>query len=262
MLKELIAYQRLLLNSTPTIGANSESHSNKLLYIFGIFVMAFMNIFIFSGNTASTNSILPIALPIVSVWMINRILYSGHKLFEIVPVSRKYVLLNIFLLSIVIIFIGYLAALIFGAALIGLLFGIVYFVSAQGFSQSPPESAVHRIAVHQIIDITRGNMLMLCILAIILFGGIAITFIKNKKLRLSSFAGFATIGYGLLIFLKIHLPISPNSNKVEFLQSFSVMPQGNTILICVAIAAVIIGITSIFMGYNLYVLKFEQDVRG
>ena len=223
---------------------------NKLLYIFGIFVMSFMNIFIFSGNTGSTNSIFPIALPVVSVWMINRILYGGHKLFETVPVSRKYVLLNIFLLSIVIIYIGYMAVLIFGAASVGLVIGVLYLVAPQGFNQSPPASAVH-----QTIDITRGNMLMLCVLVIILFGGIAITFIRNKKMRLSSFAGFATIGYGLIIFLKINLPISPNSDKVEFLESFSVMPQGNTILFYVAIAAVIICITSILMGYNLYVLK-------
>lgn len=224
MLKKLIAYQRLLLNSTPPINMNSNNPLMVVTYIFIIVAMIFMNMFIFMGNTASSSSILPIALPVVSVWMVNRILYGGHKLFETVPVSRKYVLLNIFLLSIVIIFIGYMAVLIFGAASVGLVFGIIYLVNPQGFHQSPPASAVH-----QIIDITRGNMLMLCVLVIILFGGIAITFIRNKKMRLSSFAGFATIGYGLIIFLKISLPISPNSDKVEFLESFSVMPQGNTI---------------------------------
>jgi len=51
------------------------------------------------------------------------------------------------------------------------------------------------------------------------------------------------------------MPISPNYDKVEFLESFSIMPQANTILFCVAIAAVIICITSIFMGYDLYVVK-------
>ena len=51
------------------------------------------------------------------------------------------------------------------------------------------------------------------------------------------------------------MPISPSSDKVEFLESFSIMPQANTILICVAIATVIICIASVFMGYKLYVSK-------
>ena len=140
--------------------------------------------------------------------------------------------------------------MIFSTTLIGLILGIAYVVAPQGFSESPPASAVP-----QLIDTTKGDLLMLCILVIILFAGTAITFIISKKIRLLSFAGFVTIGYGSLFFLKLNMPIAPNSDKVEFLQSFSVMPHGNTILICVAIAAVIICVTSIFMGYNLYVLK-------
>ncbi len=250
MLKKLIAYQRLLLNSTPPIDMNSKNPFKLLIYVASIFTIFFINMFIFAGNTISTNEVFPILFPIISVWMINRILYSSHRLFETVPVSRKYTVLNVFLLSIVIIFIGYIVACIFGTVLAGLVFGILYLLHPQGFSQSTPESAVH-----QIIDTTKGNMLMLCILVIILFVGVAITLIKNNKLRLSSFAAFATIGYGLLLFLKLSMPISLNSGKVEFLESFSRMPQANTILICVATATVIICIISVFIGYNLYVAK-------
>jgi type IV secretory pathway VirB2 component (pilin) len=250
MLKKLIAYQRLLLNSSTPMGTNSQNTSNGLLFVFGIFALVFINISIFSGNTSSTVTMLPIALPVVSVWMINRILYGGHGLFETVPVSRKYIVLNVFLLSIVIIFIGYIIVSIFSVVLVGLLFGVLYIVNPQGFNQSPPEAAVH-----QIIDTTKGDILMLCILVIILFTGIAITFLKNKKLRRISFAGFAAIGYGLLVFLKLNMKVSPNSDKVEFIESFSIMPQGNTILSCIAIAAVIIFISSAFMGYYLYVIK-------
>ena len=171
-----------------------------------------------------------------------------------VPVNRQYTVLNIFLLSIVIIFIGYFLACIVTLGFAGVIFGILYIVYPQGFNQSPPESAVH-----QIIDTTKGNMLMLCILLLILFVGVAITFIKNKKLRLSSFTGFATVGYGLLFFLKSFMPISPNSDKVEFLESFSIMPQANTILICVAISIVMVFIVSGFMGYKLYVGKSNSS---
>lgn len=240
MLKKLVAFQRILLNSTPPISDNSQKPFKVLLYVLAIFMMVFMNMFIFFGNTMSTNSILPIALPIISIWMINRILYGDNKLFETIPVSRKYTVLNIFLLSIVIIFIGYLIYLFTMVVLIGIIFSIAYIVNPKGINQSPPESAAH-----QIINTTKGDMLMLCILVIILFVGITITFIKNKKLRFGSFATFAIIGYGLLTFLKLSMKVSPNSDKVEFLESFSVMPQANTILICTAIFAVIICITSV-----------------
>lgn len=250
MLKKLIAYQRLLLNSTPPINMNSNNPLMVVTYICIIVAMTFMNMFIFMGNTASSNSILPIALPMISVWMINRIRYGDHRLFETVPVSREYIVFNVFLLSIVIMFIGYLAVLILSSTFIVVLLGIAYVFSPQGFIESPPASDVF-----QLIDTTKGDLLMLCILVIILFAGTAITFIISKKIRLLSFAGLVTIGYGLLFFLKLNMPIAPNSDKVEFLQSFSVMPQGTTILICVAIATVIICITSIFMGYNLYVHK-------
>ena len=146
-----------------------------------------------------------------------------------------------------------MAVFIFSSTFIGLILGIAYVAAPQGFSESPPASAVP-----QLIDTTKGDLLMLCILVIILFAGTAITFISNKKIRLLSFAGFVSIGYGFLFFLKLHMPITPNSNKVEFLQSFSIMPQGNTILICVAITAVTICIISIFIGYKLYVLKSDN----
>ena len=209
-----------------------------------------MNLFIFFGNTISTNSILPFALPIISIWMINRLLYGEHRLFETVPVSRKYTILNIFLLSVVIIIIVYLLYMVSIAVLLGIIFGIPYLVNPHGFSKSPPEPAFT-----QIINTTKGDLLMLCVLVIILFAGVAITFIKSKKLKLSSFAGFTVISYGLLVFLKHNMPISPSSDKVEFLESFSIMPQANTILLCVSFAAIIICIASVFMGYRLYVGK-------
>jgi len=229
---------------------NSNNPLLVVTYILIFVAMTSLNSFIFMGNTASSNNILSIALPVISVWMINRIRYGDNRLFETVPVSREYIVFNVFLLSIVIIFIGYLVVMIFSLSLIGLLLGIAYFLSPQGFSETPPASAVP-----QLIDTTKGDLLMLCILVIILFAGTAITFIRSKKIRLLSFAGLVSIGYGSLFFLKLNMPIAPNSDKVEFLQSFSVMPQGTTILICVAIAAVIICVTSIFMGYNLYVHK-------
>lgn len=250
MLKKFIAYQKLLLNANPPIDINSQSPLKVLLYIFAFAVIIFMYLSIFFGNTMSLNSFLSFNLPIITVWMINGILHGDHKLFETVPVSRKYTALNIFLLPIVMIFIMYIMVYISGTVLLGSILGFLYLTDSQGFSTAPPDSAIN-----QVIDTTKGDLLLLCILVIILFAGVAITFIKSKKLRFLSFAGFATVCYGLLAFLKLNMPILPGSDKVEFLESFSIMPLGNTILICVAVATVIISIASVFMGYNLYVGK-------
>jgi len=250
MLNKLITYQRLLLNSTPPFSSTLPSFFNVILYCLAFSMIVFMNISLFFGNTASSNTFLPFTLPIISIWMINRTLHGDHRLFETVPVSRKYVVLNIFLLSLVMTFIMYVLIFTFGAALIGIMIGIVYLTESKGVNLLSDESSLQ-----QVINTTKGDVLMLCILLIILFAGIAIVLIRNKKLRNTSFAGLTVIGYGLLFFLKLNMPISPITGKVEFLQSFSIMPQSNIILLSVAIATVLISITSVFIGYKFYVRK-------
>ena len=124
MLKKLITYQRLLLNSTPPFNIFSTNSLNSAFGYFAICIMIFMNFFIFMGTELHANTTLVIILPSVSLWMINRILYGDYRLFDTVPVSRKYTLLNVFLLSIVISVIGYLMFCISIIGLVGLLVGL------------------------------------------------------------------------------------------------------------------------------------------
>lgn len=253
-MKKLIAYQKLLLNSMPPFDINSQKSPEKLIFFGGIFIIFFMDTVIFAGHSWPSNTSLSIGFPIMCVWMINKILYGGCRLFEMVPVSRKYTVLNVvLLLPIVIMCILFIVLWTFSTALFGILIGLAHIFYPQGFTQSPPESVIP-----QMIDTTKANLLMLLILVIILFVGVAITFIKNKKIRLSSFAAFTAIGYGLLFFLKINMPTSPNSDKVEFLESFSIMPEASIILSCVAISTIIICIASWFISYNLYVSKSKE----
>jgi len=250
MLKKLIAYQRLLLNSMSPIEGKGQNSIKGLLNILFVFIFVFVTISIFMGNSISSNEIGPFILSVASVWMINRILNNSHRMFETVPVSRKYTVFNIFLLSIVNVLIAFVILWVFMLVLIGSIVGIGYLVFPQGFSQSPPDTIVY-----QIVDTTKGSILMLFIAMIILFAGTAITFIRSQKLRNCSFAGFTIIGYGCLFVLKGYMPIAPNSTRVEFLQSFSIMPQANAILICTAVTTVVICIASVFMGYKLYVIN-------
>jgi hypothetical protein len=246
MLKKFISYQRLLLNSTPPIDMSSKNPLEILLYFSFIFTVVFMTIYVFAGNAIFTSDNLVIILPMVSIWMINRILNGNKRIFETVPVTRRYTVINIFLLPIIIVLIGFLMYWFSILAILGIIFGIAYLLNPQSIT-SPPETAVTQMA--------KGDLLLICVFVIILFGGIAITFIHNKKLRISSFAAFTIIGYGLLFSLKFSTTASSNIGSVEFLKSFSIMPQANTILIIVTITTVIICIASVFMGYKLYVGK-------
>lgn len=250
MLNKIIAYQKLLLNSTPPFSSTLPSFFNLILYCLAFSIIVFINISLFFGDTLSSNTFLPFTLPIISIWMINRTLHGDCRLFETVPVSRKYVVLNIFLLSLLMTFIMYVLIFTFGAALIGIMIGIIFLTGSRGTNQLPADSALQ-----QVIDTTKGDVLMLCVLLIILFVGIVIVLIRNKELRITSFAGLTVIGYGLLFLLKIKMPILPTTGKVEFLESFSIMPNASTILLCVVISTVMISITSVFIGYKLYVRK-------
>lgn len=245
MIRKFIAFQRLLLNSIPPPLVRDTANSlDGIIFAFMI-VFGVINSWIFSGGES-----IPINFPIIIIWLISRILHNDFKLYQTVPVNNKYILINIYLLPIAMVVIVYIAFMIFNWVSIGLLFGILYLVYPQGFSDSPPE-----VANFQIIDSTKGNLLMLCLFIIIIFVGITITLIKNKKKRLFSYGVFAIISYGLLLFLKFNMPVSPNTGRVEFVDSFSIMPSGNIILISLAVVTLIIAIGSSFISYNIYVKK-------
>jgi hypothetical protein len=245
MIKKIIAYQRLLLNSLSLDGTKMKSRFSILIYMFIAFIMVFMNIVIFFGDASSLGSFFYIALPVISVCFIDIIFYKGDRIFENVPVKREFIAFNIFLFSIVITLILYLMLTVFTIALVWLLIGVFYIFLPSHISNTPPEAA------NQIIDTAKANHLMLIIVVLILFVGTSIVFVKNKKTRAGCYALFSAIGYGLLFLLKINMPVS-NSGKIEFFESFSIMPSANTILIGTAIGTVLICFISAAVGYRLY----------
>jgi len=246
MIKKIIACQRLLLNSIPPIGVIS-----KISFSFCICLFLFcINMVLFSGNTATPEVPLFTYFPIISICIINSILYSNAIIFKTIPISRTFYIFNIFLLSMIIVVLLYLAMWIFSVVPVVIILGIIFIVSPESLNDGPVESTIP-----QIINTTKGDIFMICVLLIILFVGVAITLIKNKKIRISSFGLFAVISYGLLFLLKSKMPISTNSDKIEFIESFSVMPGASTILICVSICTVILCIGSVFISYNNYVKR-------
>ena len=55
-------------------------------------------------------------------------------------------------------------------------------------------------------------------------------------------------------FLKSFMPVSPQTGQVEFLESLTLMPQINEILIGLSVAAIIIVPLSIYRGYKIYIV--------
>ncbi|MFA6939611.1 MAG: hypothetical protein WCQ54_01315 [Clostridiaceae bacterium] len=244
MLKKIFAYQRLLLNSISSDGIKMKSRFNIIKYMLIAYIMIFMNITLFFGNTASLNTFFYIALPVISVCFIDILFHKGERNFENVPVKREFIVFNIFLFSIVLTVILYLMLTVLGIGLIWLLIGVMYVFFPSHISSNPPDA-------NQIISTTKANILILMVVVLILFVGTSIVFIKRRRTRICSFALFSAIGYGLLFLLKINMPIS-NSGKIEFFESFTLMPSANTVLIFTALGTVLICFISAAAGYKLY----------
>ena len=245
MLKKLINYQRLLLNSLQPIDMTGKNPFQIFTPFIIVFAITFGFISIFSGATGfsiSSNSLFTILFPIVIVWLVNSLLNGNHKLFETIPVSRKYIVLNMFLLSIFLTLFAFFLNIILGVIILAILYLWLH-------KNNLPLDPI------SIAPLTKGDTLMLLILVIILFAGTAITFIKNKKFRIASFTILVAIIYGFLMFLKSLMPISFTLDKLDFIRSFSIMPQANIILICVGTFTIMTCIISILAGYKLYTLK-------
>lgn len=246
MIKEIIAYQRLLFNTALMNSSENKNQFVSINFIFILFVMFFMNGVIFNGNTPSPVSIFCIILPTLCVWQINIIYYNKERLFELVPVSRSFTVINTFLFAFVIGLIVYIIQVIIGFAFVGTIFGLLYLFASEGLDESPPE------VVNQVIDTAKADILVFNIMIIILFVGTAIVFIKNKKTRTICYSVSAIVGYGLLYILKFNMPVSPNTGNVEFLESFAIMPQANIILIITTIVGILLCVFSVVFGNKMY----------
>ena len=245
MLKKLINYQRLLLNSIQPIDMTGKNPLQIFTPFIILFAITFSLISILAGTTGitiSSNILFTIEFPIVIIWLINSLLNGNHKLFETIPVSRKYIVLNMFLLPIFLTLFAFILNLMLGVIILAILY---LWLHKNNLSLDPISIA----------PLTKGDTLMLLILLIILFAGTAITFIKNKKFRIVSFTILAAIIYGFLLFLKSLMPMSFTFGKLDFTESFSIMPEANIILICVGAFTIMTCIISILAGYKLYTLK-------
>lgn len=180
-----------------------------------------------------------------SIWIINRNFNGDQPLFDMVHVSRRFIVFNIYLSAIFMVVAMLITLWLMGLTLVGIIFGAVYIFSPESIGPDSFDPVLpDTLATFQ------GNLFMVLALIIILFIGITIVFIRNKRYRVSAYIGWFAVVYGALSFLKSFLPAS--LDKVNFMESLSIMPQINELLLGVGIAALLIVPLSVFMGYRLY----------
>lgn len=248
MMKKIIAYQRLMLNTASMNNVeNLKQIKITIQLMFGIFTLIFMNDVIFGKNLPTLNTLFFIGLPGLCVWQINIIFNCKERLFELVPVSRKFTVANTFILTHVFVVIVCVAIAVTLLGIGGFTTLMIFLLFSDNIEEVPIESLTNVV-----IDTTKSNILMIIVIIIILFVGTAIVFIKNERPRSICYLVSAIVGYGLLYLLKLNLPISPNTGEVDFMESFAVMPEANIILTVVTVVGVVLCVGSVIFGNRMY----------
>jgi hypothetical protein len=241
MLIKLVAFQKLFLNSIPSLD------SFRPWTFAGPALGGVSLTFLLDGEFH-----VMILLAVVSVWMVNRNLNGDQRLFEFVPVSKRFTFVNVYLVAVVIVVSGYFSLLLLGWTIIGIIIGVAYIFQLQDVSQMLPVSFVPTVNIQQ-------SLFIFLLLAIILLVGTTISFVRNSRYRNGSYAAFFMLSYGLLSVLKSYMPPLPVQRKVVFMESLTIMPRINEILTGLSIATIIILPLSIYVGYRLY-LSPQQKI--
>ncbi|MFA9398432.1 MAG: hypothetical protein ACERKV_09230 [Clostridiaceae bacterium] len=259
MFKKVIAYQRILLNSISMDGNYEGKPTNIISFFFVMFLSVFLEFNFFLENYSITVNLFIIPLAVISVWFINTMARGEKRIFETVPVSRKFIAFNIFLFSGISFVVMYLTITILGIAFILSLMGFLYLFFPQHIGSTPPNGTVPEEA-YQLANTTQSYVLMILIVVLILFIGTTIVFIKNRKIRIACFAGFSALGYTFMLLLKSKVSKIANFDKLGFYQGFSIMKQANAILIVIGIITALICFLSVLTGYKLYTKKNIKDL--
>jgi hypothetical protein len=240
MLRKIFNYQKLMYSSIPSPNL-FQNNKAILAGLFFVMIVLSMTTSLFEGNLFTTYSGLAFLMAVYSIWQINQILNGDQPLFKMVPVSRQFTVFNIYLASVSIVTITFIAVSLSGAAIVGIITVIAYLIAPQSF---PPEI----VPADQLT--AQGNVFMLLLLVITLFIGTTIAIIRNNRSRTGAYVAFFLLAYGLLAALKSVMPVSPNTGKVGFLVSLSLMPQANQLLMGVGIATLFIVPLSVYVGYK------------
>ena len=227
MLKKLLNCQTLLSYS-PGIAGTKNSLKSDLFIVF-IYVL-----FLFSLSLILGAGGLVFCPMFFTLYAVYNIVNSQNKLFEIVPVSKLYSLINIYLF----VFVKNLCFTA-GIALALILMGL----SAQSTSALDMISLVNNWKAVLVIGCI--STIIMCILLPVLF--IRLNFLR--KILTASAVAFSILA--LLLFENI-LHVATEFGTMHFLKSITITPHYNEILLISVCVCVVIIPISILISYRLY----------
>jgi len=237
MITRFLNYQRLLNLSINSF--NNKQHP-RVPFLNHMLFFIFMYSFIFTLDGSGT-----VFFPIIfTLSIVYQIINSQNKLFEIVPVSKLYSCLNIYLFVLVVILVFITTFVLLG--LFSLLFNNImhmHFVINFNLDGS-----------NVILSFRdwKSTLIPGCISIIVASILLPMFFIKNKVLRKSltlSSVALATIS---LISFRNTLPVVPVLGKINFLKSIIILPHYNKILLILTCICMVILPISISISYKIY----------
>ncbi|MBU3103453.1 hypothetical protein [Clostridium gasigenes] len=245
MIKKIIAFQRILFKS---LFANLNTKYNFLL-ILAIFIFNTVILNITNLGEISNN----ISLLFLSLIGLHITLSSKTIMFELLPVSKRFYISNIFLYCILLnIFIS-LSIILFMGCLAGI-FLIMHFVFSIGTMTSSDEnfSLIEAFTQNWKVDL----FIKLYYLIFIAFGT-SFVFIKSKVIKLLSILLTCGTYIILLLFVDRNLLFVNGNIAQDFFGKFSAYQQADTILIITVILTPIIFICSYRICNFFYGQKFK-----
>lgn len=232
MLKKFWNYQLLLSGS---IGFNNDKNKSKLHFFIVFIFIIFMSIL-----TGMLDGGGVIFYPIVfTLYAVYHIINSQNRLFEIVPVSKLYALINIYL------YVFVMSLCFIGGAVVGLLpFKFLTLVTSN--------FTLINTITNLLVNNWKALLVTSCISTIIVTILVPIFFIRIKILRKTlTISAVSLVTIALLLFRNT-LPVVTELGEINFLQSITIMPDYNVVLLILACVCIVIIPISIFISYRLY----------
>ncbi len=232
MLKRFWNYQLLLSGS---VHWGRPQMSSKKIF-FSIFIFSiFMGIF--AGMLDGGGAVFyPIAF---ALWMVHSILNSQKKIFEIVPVTKLYALINIYLYILV-------TSL---CCIAGAVIGLLPFKILTLFTST---STLVDTIISLLVNNWKAILVTGCISTIIVSVLLPIFFISLNALRKILVISVVVLFIIVLRLFRNTLPVVTKLGKIKFLESITIMPHYNKFLLILVCVSVVIIPISIFTSYRFY----------
>jgi len=225
MFKKFWDFQKLLNIS---ISATNDKNTPKLSYMITIMVGTFLTI-----SLASEGGIFLYALLLILEFG-NLIINSKNRFFESVPVSKKYICINIYIHLIL------MAEFFVIAATIGIL-------SINIIDANPIDNYINSVLVNW-----KGLLFFVCIIIMTVNILIPVFFIKINILRKTLTIAIGTLIAIVIITFRNTLPIVPSTGEINLIKSFKFMGNCNEVLLVIMGICLILIPISVLVSYKIY----------